>query len=876
MRLSKLMTGAACLVAIAATPSPAKSPQPGQAQQAGAAPASATPAGQDEWVPGSTYDPKVPTIEQVLGFTPPGRFTSFYETEKLLHRWAESSDRARLVTYGEDYEGKKLYMLVVSSPKNIAALDTHVANLGKLTDPRTLAPGELGGIVENTPASVMISTIDTSEASSVEAMQIVAYQLLAGTDARTRRILDNALTYIIPVENPSPRERYVAWYRTAQSQIPKSDPNAAEHNEPWGIGNDSNHYQLDPNRDMVPLKMREGRAKVELIRNWRPELALDIHEMGADSTFFFPPYPEPYNTNLPNDWLKKWWNIYAEDMRAQFDARGWRYFSGDSFGSPFLGMHTLYTQYHGMIGILFEQAAGSGGLVIERQNGSLLTLRDRVQHHVTGMMSYLDTTVANRQALHRDFQQFFQSSMNGVPGVRQKAYAFPPDSDPNKMSQFIDSLLAHGVEVQRTTQPFSVGGASGYYSSQPARHSFPAGTYVVSLRQPRSRLANALLEKEPFHSIPVFYDISVWALPYQYGIDGYWMDALPKAAMEPVTAPPQPSGSLTGGRAGFAYVWPYRSALDAAAAYRLAEDGANLYLHPGPFTIAGTSYDAAFVAPIDENKESLHDLVRTVVEQVPVEIQAVSTGHAEQGSDLGSGVLQPVGKPAVAVLTREGTDTAAWGSFYFFFDEMYRLPFTPITIADLSEADLRRYNTIIVPDGGQSVGRGGIRGKPYEWYFREEGTEHLKDWVEQGGTLITVKGGTAFASAEGGGLTSTESIGLTRQTPGAIVRVEVKEKSPLTTGYPDSFHVLSRNTRLFSAGEKGKSVLSYAVPDSIKIAGYLQDDDKASLAATDFLMTERVGKGRVIMFGEDPNLRNQWTHLHRLLFNSILFGPLVR
>src|SRR3546814_16603261 len=85
---------------------------------------------------------------------------------------------------------------------------------------------------------------------------------------------------------------------------------------------------------MVPLKMREGRAKVELIRNWRPELALDIHEMGADSTFFFPPYPEPYNTNLPNDTLKKWWEIYAQDMRQQFDARGWRYFSGDSFGPP--------------------------------------------------------------------------------------------------------------------------------------------------------------------------------------------------------------------------------------------------------------------------------------------------------------------------------------------------------------------------------------------------------------------------------------------------------------------------------------------------------------------------------------------------------------
>ena len=835
-----------------------------------------TASAQEDWVPGGSYDAGIPTIESVLGFRPPAEFTSFYETEKLLHRWAETSDRARLVTYGEDYEGKKLYMLIVSSPENLAALDEHVANLGKLADPRKLGEGELDGLIDSTPAAVMLSTIDTSEASSVEAMQIVAYQLLAGTDDRTRRILDNVLTYVIPVENPSARERYVSWYRTVQSGIPKADPNAAEHNEPWGVGNDANHYQLDPNRDMVPLKMREGQAKVELFKNWYPEVALDIHEMGVDSTFFFPPYPEPFNTNLPNDTLQKWWDIYAEDMRAEFDSRGWRYYSGDSFGSPFLGMHTLYTQYHGMIGILFEQAGGGGGLVVERQNGTLLTLRDRVQHHVTGMMSYLDTTVENRQALHRDFHAFFNSSMSGVPGVPQKMYAFPPGQDPNKASQFIDSLLAHGIEVQVTTEEFSVRRANSYFSTEQEQKSFPAGTYLVSLLQPRSRLANAILEKEPFHSIPVFYDISVWALPYQYGIEGFWMDDVPNVGAVPVTAPLELAGNIAGGRAQFAYVWPYNGALDAAAAYRLAEEGANLYLHPGPFSIAGTSYQAAFVAPLDENDASIHDLIRAVVDEVPVQVQAVGTGHSDEGSDLGSRVLQPIAKPAVAVLTRDGTDIASWGSFYFFFDEMYRLPFTPITIEDLSEADLRRYNTIIIPDGGERFGRGGLDGRPYAWYFRDEGTQHLKSWVEQGGTLITVKGGTAFASLSGGGLTSTESLGQTRQTPGAIVRVTVQQESPLTIGYPDSFHVLSRNTRLFAAGEKGSSILSYAGADDLKIAGYLQADDQASLAGTDFLLTESVGRGRVIMFAEDPNLRNQWTHLHQLLFNSILFGSLVR
>jgi hypothetical protein len=831
---------------------------------------------QQSWVTGSTYDTQVPTIEDVLGFEPPNEFTSFYETEKLLHRWAEASDRARLVAYGEDYEGKTLYMLVVSSPENLTALDGHLNSLAKLADPRKLRQGELDELVSSTPAAVMISTIDTSEASSVEAMQIVAYQLLAGTDERTRQILDNVLSYIIPVENPSARERYVSWYRTVQSQIPKADPNATAHDEPWGVGNDANHYQLDPNRDMVPLRMREGRAKVELIRNWHPEVALDIHEMGVNSTFFFPPYPGPYNQNLPNETLRKWWDLYAQDMREQFDSNGWRYYSGDSFGSPFLGMHTLYTQYHGMIGILFEQAGGGGGLVIERENGSLLTLRDRVQHHVTGMMSYLDTTVANREQLHRDFHEFFRSSMDGVPGFPQKEYVFLPGEDPNKIYEFIDSLLAHGIEVRRATEQFSVRRAGSYFSSEYERQTFPAGSYLVSLQQPLSRLANAILEKEPFHSAPVFYDISVWALPYQFGVEGFWLDEIANVASESVIEAPKPFGRLVGGTAKVAYVWAYKGALDAAAAYKLGTEGFNLYLHPGPFSISGKDFKAAFVATVEENPDSLHERVRAIVNEVPVEIHALDTGHSAQGSDLGSRVLQPVAKPSVAVATRDGTDISSWGSFYYFFDQQYRLPFTPVTIERLSQADLRRYNTIIIPDGGERLSGRGLSGRPYSWYFRAEGTEHLRSWVEQGGTLITVKGGTAFASSMGAALTSVEAVGNTRQTPGAIVRVKTNGSSPLTVGYPQSFHVLSRNTRLFRAGEQSRAVLTYADEENVKIAGYLPEDDQEKLAGSDFLITESIGRGRVIMFAEDPNLRNQWTHTHQLLFNSILFGPSVR
>jgi hypothetical protein len=830
-----------------------------------------------DWFPGGTYDPTVPTFQQVLGWDPPARFTSFFETEKLLKAWATAAaDRTRLIEFGEDYEGKKLYLLVVSSPENIRRLDAIRENLGKLADPRKISsPAELDSIVQSTPASFLISTIDTSEASSVEAMQVIAYQLIAGTDPLSERIRKDVVTYIVPVENPSARERYVSWYNTVSSAIPKADPNAYEHNPPWSVGNDANHYLLDPNRDGVSMLLAETRAKARLLRDWRPEVALDVHEMGVSSPFFFPPYPEPNNRNLPLEMFRKWWNLYAEDLRREFDQRGWRYFSNEVFGSPFLGQHTLYTQYLGAIGVLFEQAAGEGGLVIERPNGSLLTLRDRVQHHVTGALSMLRVTAENSVARHRDYHEFFKSSLNGVPGVAQKRYVFVPGDDANGVSAFVDKLLAHGLEVERASEEFSSARAHSYAGGAPASRRFPAGSYIVSLAQPLSRLANAILEKEPYHSLPVFYDVSVWALPYNYGIEGYWTeDALP-VRTERVTEPPPVRGAVSGGRARVAYVWSYRGNQEARAAFELAAEGFKLYFSR-PFKQAGVSFSpAAVVAFLQENDaEALHARIGRLAEENHIAVDALHSSHVEEGSDLGSGTLIPVAEPRVAIVTRDGVDIAAYGSFWFFFDQLYRLPFTPITIEQLKSASLKSYTTVIVPDGGLSYSRFGVSGKPYKDYLGEEGALRLKRWVEEGGTLITVKGAAEWASAEAG-LAEVEYLGRTEQTPGAVVRVKVKRASPLTLGYPEEFHVLSRNTRTFRAKNPRGALVSYLEQD-LKLGGYLLDADRDRIAGTDYLMAERLGDGRIILFAEEPNLRCQWPFLHRLLFNAILAGPAFR
>ena len=62
------------------------------------------------------------------------------------------------------------------------------------------------------------------------------------------------------------------------------------------------------NRDWAWSSQREVRARVAEYRKWNPQVFVDFHEMGYQSSYFFPPDARPVNANLPKDvdtWLEK-------------------------------------------------------------------------------------------------------------------------------------------------------------------------------------------------------------------------------------------------------------------------------------------------------------------------------------------------------------------------------------------------------------------------------------------------------------------------------------------------------------------------------------------------------------------------------------------
>src|SRR6185436_17224959 len=87
------------------------------------------------------------------------------------------------------------------------------------------------------------------------------------------------------------------------------------------------------------------------------------------------------------------------------------------------------------------------------------------------------------------------------------------------------------------------------------------------------RLVMALMEREPAITDTSYYDISAWCLPIAYGVEAWWSSSVPAASAVKIAKAPLPAGSVTGGKARFAYVFPWESNNAAKALARLLQSG---------------------------------------------------------------------------------------------------------------------------------------------------------------------------------------------------------------------------------------------------------------------------------------------------------------
>src|SRR5690606_8041082 len=154
--------------------------------------------------------------------------------------------------------------------------------------------GSADAIVQQKPVNTaMMHSVHGNEASGVDAALAEAkHPLDAVSDPKVELIMRESIELIDPMQKQHGHARLIAGNTNGHARTPDAGPPSAEHDEGWPGGR-SNHYLFDLNRDWFPQNHPESRGKVQYLLDWLPQVTADLHEMGGDSQYYFPPAAAP-------------------------------------------------------------------------------------------------------------------------------------------------------------------------------------------------------------------------------------------------------------------------------------------------------------------------------------------------------------------------------------------------------------------------------------------------------------------------------------------------------------------------------------------------------------------------------------------------------
>lgn len=846
-----------------------------------------------EFAPGVRYDTRVPSLKQVLGYdfaervTPPEDIIRYL---KALHEAAP--DRTRLVKYAETWEKRELYALIVATPERIRQLDQLKANLQRLANPAALSGSESESLIKQLPVVVaLVHGVHGNEISSGEAALAEAYHLLAAqNDPVTDLIRRETVVIIDPMQNPDGRARFVFQNLLGQAVTPDPEPAAAEHDEPWPGGR-SNHYLFDLNRDWFVQTQPESQGRVKFLLEWMPHVVVDLHEMGGDSTYYFPPQAQPYNphqTKAQGNWLE----LFGQANAAKFDERGFGYFNRDVFDAFYPGYGVSWPVAQGAIGMTFEKGSARG-LVYRRRDGSLLTYRDGAVEHFTAALTTAHTAARNREKMLRDYVEYRRTAGAGPV----KAYLLPPGMDAGQALRLARTLQNNGIIVQRAEEPIRLG-----------NRTLPVGTFVVPLPQPAGMLVRNLLDAQvPMNDAFLkqqdalrarrlpdqIYDITAWNLPFLYDVECVPSELLITAKTSRLEAAPSTTAGspLADAVVGYALSWNASAAALTAEALR---DGLRARFLHRPFTIAGQRFERGTVVfRTADNGADLKAKLTALATRHSANIQKLDSAFVSEGASLGGNQTVTLKTPKVLLAWDAPTSSLSAGWTRFVLERRYGQAVTAVRVSSLPRVDWRAYDVLILPAGNYASLAG-------------DTLRRLKDWISAGGTLITLGEASRWATRESVGLLDTRTelrdgtadseSGVARVdaarrpadyllaiqpvreqpelVPGAILRVTLDEDHWLASGTDGEIQAMVESTRVFQPLkiDRGRNVGIYAASDRLLASGLLWDASRLQLPQKAFLLHQPLGQGHVIAFAEDPTYRAYAETTMFLFFNAVLLG----
>jgi hypothetical protein len=758
----------------------------------------------------------------------------------------------------------------------MAKLEQNKADLARLADPRTIKLDDAVAdeiARRAAPVYYITGTIHSTEAGAPTALMELAYRLAVDDSLYIRNIREHVITLITPVVEPDGRDRVVDAYEWRKKH-PKDTPMSPIYWGHY-VAHDNNRdamaltLKLSQNvlntylgwKAQVLHDLHESGSFLydNTIGNgpynaWLdPILTNEWHLVGWHNV------NEMTRMGMPGVYawgtFDTWSPGYLMFMAATHNGISRLYETFGNSGSADTEERTL--------------TPAETARTWYRQNPPISrvrwSLRNNNNYEQTGILVSLNYIANNRVYFLRNFYDKSKRSILKAKVEGPAAYVFPSsDPRPGAQAELLRILQKQAVEISRAPAAFTVkvpgraaptagpstalgagpstalgaggrgrGGAVGTGPDAaapagenaaaegpavppgpvpPVTREFPAGSYIVRMDQPYSRIADALLDYQywaPNDPQTRPYDDTGWTFPEGFAVQAVRVTdtAVLEVPVERVAGDVKSPGGISGQGSVFAI---NHNADNALITLRYALKGADIQVAEEPFDAGGVRF----------NRGSL------IVREVPrADLELIVTELGLKAHALGSVpsiTLHPARAARVAILHQwTNTQTEGWWRQAF---DIHKIPYDYIDPQAIrNTADLRaKYDVIIFGPGGSQAA---VEGTPM-WFnpipYRHapdtpnvgtwaqtddtrigmgfEGLIHLREFIAAGGVFIGSNSSADFA------ITNNFSYGVSANRPGTGSRVVgsllrtrlVDEASPIVYGVADNLAMYSDSGGSFS------------------------------------------------------------------------------
>ncbi|WP_291984213.1 M14 family zinc carboxypeptidase [Luteitalea sp.] len=836
----------------------------------------------------------IPTPKDVLGYHvgTPKRLTKTDAALAYYRALEKASPRIRVTTIGTTDEGRDVTVVYIASEATLKQLPTHIANLGRLADPRGLSEADAARLVATTPPMYhLMAGLHSAETGPPEMLMELAYRLVASDTPLIRQIRDRVIVSFTPASDPDGRDRYIDWYRKYMVDITEEKDRIS--GPPyWGkyIFHDNNR---DINYSQVTL-----RAHLEWYLKTHPPVMHDLHESVPFLYTFSGQAPQNPNLDpivygeLP---------MFANFEMAQLTKYGmpgvWTHGFVDMWSPGYLAF--MASNHNGLVR-MYETFGNGGATTMKRRvappegagqtsrewyrplppyRDVLWSLRNNTNYMQTAVLSALQYASAFPDVI---VENFYRKSRNSVEaGQKEAPFAFvipAAQKDQTRVDLLITLLQRQGIEVGRATGEVTL--SDGTYA---------AGSYLVKRNQPYGRLAKTLLEKQTFPDPSLrTYDDTGWTMGLMLQVEVKpTVDKTVLDVAAPLVTDLSRTGTVADTGASAGWVVAHHGSNDMVRLRLALGSGVAVRAAAAAFTVGQVNYPAgAFLVPA-----SAGAAFTDAVKRLGLDAHGLAAMPEVATID--------VDLPRLAMFTTWGrTQEVGWVRHAF---DTFGIPYDLVYKERIRQGSLRAaYDVILVPHQG-TTGKSlvyDVERKAGPLAYRKdpaypslgtygesdditggmglEGVLELQKFVDEGGVLITL-GASSYMPAEFG---LVREVTATRPTgafyaPGPIVQVEVlRPEHPIFFGYTKpTLPVRYANGPLFQVPQEDVAdqvLMRFTGGDEGVLSGLMRG--AAETRRRPALVATPVGKGRVVAFATNPCYRWQNHGEFGMLFNAaVLF-----